>query len=206
MLSWVLMIMKQKLIKIVIYTVVASLLCYFHFVLSLIFVLCTICNYAIRKHIEYRCPNLGGIQNADLLIVGDSDVYRKMKDYETESGNAIIVLSRNRSLEASYEMVRTLFSLVREDGKGNVKVYANTNKLKGLTLYDVKYFHPTSLYKKGINFPRLLRDYPLWCYLPFKAILLFSNSRKSLYTYTDIMTEMQQFCYERNINIKICTR
>lgn len=200
------MIMKRIIIKIVIYAFVASLLWYIHYGLSLIFVLCTICNYAIKKHIEYRCLTLGRIQNADLLIVGDTDVYRKMKDYETESGNAIIVLSRNRSLEASYELVRTLFSLVREDGKGNVKVYANTNKLKGLTLYDVKYFHPTSLYKKGINFPRLLRDYPLWCYLPFKAILLFSNSRKSLYTYTDMMMEMKKFCYERNIKIKIYTR
>ena len=200
--------MKRKIKIFAIYLCVTLILLCIHYILLVVVFLCIIINRLLIKHICKINSSIGKKQNVDCLIIGDRRIYNKINGKNEgicDNDRTIVLLSPIRTLISSYELIRTLFSLVREDGKGTIEIYADEKSCKGYTLYDAALLHPTSLYKIGIHFPNILRKYPLWCYLPFKLISYIYIQNHPPISTSELICEMKSFCTERNVNIIIHT-
>ena len=203
------MCMARRICIVIVYLSIAIILFYIHFLFSLLFLVAVVCNYIYKRHVNKCCPPVGREQNVDVLILGDKSVYdvvHRETLYSNVGIRSIVMLSQGRSLQASNELMRTLFSLVKEDGEGTIEIYVNRNNLSGYSLYDIHYLHPISLKRIGISEPYCINMYPLWCYIPFKLVSLIKLSKQPYQSYSDMIDEMKQFCTERNLKILIYAR
>ena len=120
----------------------------------------------------------------------------------------VALTSPGRSLTSSYEILRHTFSILKENSPFAVIVVQKKNLQSGYTAFDIPIFNlsPTSIKRLGLEDMKKRSGW-LFFYYPVKSLqLLFDRKSRYPEEMRDIPQEIEMFCEERGINLRIVLR
>lgn len=136
----------------------------------------------------------GKIRNVDYLIIGDIFDYNKIID---DSSSIFSILSPNRSLCASKEILRHTFSILKDGG--TVIIVDKGKKEKKYTCLDIVWFHDITIKELGLN--KKSSRFPLFSE-PINSIAFLLNlidRRKVLIEMECLDKSIKEFCLKRGL-------
>ena len=177
--------------------VIGNLYLYIIYALGVLFILV---NLYAKKKICWNADHLFTTidRNYDVLIIGENC------DIDCAGKRVIRFCSPNRSMLASYELVRRLYSLVDEEN-GKIVICCRENLLesKKITALDVPYLHEMQLAKYGIGRARINKFLPL-LFAPIDTLLYLMGIKRKVTTQEcPIPDYLLDFCQNRIKNIEV---
>lgn len=138
------------------------------------------------------------VRNIDYLVIGDMVDVADLK----EQGKTIVELcAPERTLTASYEILRHTYSIMAENGKLIIACKDKNINKPGYSMYDIWYFHNVTIkrlhlesYKKKLLMPIVFE--------PICTVRLFLNKRKTFQISECNMKALNSFCDERHIELE----
>lgn len=143
----------------------------------------------------------GKIRNIDCLVIGD--MYQ-LPDEWIRDKRIVQLAAPNRSLAASYEILRHTHSILRDDGKAEVIIAVkekNIDKEK-FNLFDIPFFHYISIELKKLNNLKRKENYPLLFEPINTIILLFNIKSKKFQKKENLSDEVTDFCLKRGYTVE----
>lgn len=144
------------------------------------------------------------IRNVDSLIIGD--VSDNIKKNLSGDGTRVCIHIPDCSLVAAYEVLRHTFSILKECG-GTAIIIVSQKNIEGkfYSIFDAGFYHIVTLnrlkLKKYIN-----RGYLPIIFAPLRSIkFLFGIGLSEVKEIEMLPKEMEEFCMEREIALKILT-
>lgn len=140
-------------------------------------------------------------RNYDCLVIGETCFIAELFK---EKGTKIEFLAPNRSLVSSFELLKRLFSLLKEKTGTVIIICTSIGVIdECVSVLDIPYLHETQLKKLAIK-NRLLRLYFPILFAPLKSIKVLIGKRP-IKSYKEIICpndEIITFCKERDINLR----
>lgn len=156
---------------------------------------------AVRKLLRQKKPfEIGGkIRNVDYLIIGDfidpASVVPTDKTY-------VQIKAPNRSLTASFEILRHTSSILDEDHGNVIIAVKNINKKKPYSVFDIPFLYDLTMKKLGLGKMNQFANFPLLVN-PLSTIKFILNYQIRNWKESSCPDkEIDLFCEERNINLK----
>ena len=156
---------------------------------------------AIKKILLQKKPfEIGGnIRNVDYLIIGDmidpASVVPANKSF-------VQIKAPNRSLKASFEILKHTSSILDEDNGNVIIAVKNVESENPFSVFDIPFFYYLTIKKFGIEKMLRFSRFPLLV-KPFLTIELMFNICKKNWNEARCPDEkILLFCLERNINLK----
>ena len=159
-------------------------------------------NFALYKKIKNNVNQMnatGTIRNVDFLIIGE---YIDVHSLVDDGSSVFVILSPERSLQASKEILRHTFSILRDGG--TVIITSPKGALNGYTCFDTMWFHDITIKRLGLKIKKLLNKFPLFAE-PVKSICLLmraDNKGKKINEMLCPDSEIPKFCSKRGLNFK----
>lgn len=170
------------------------------YILSALGVLFVLANLYAKKKICWNADHLFTTidRNYDMLIIGENC------NIDCSDKKVIRFCSPNRSMLASYELVRRLYSLVdEENGKIVICCREKLIESKKITALDVPYLHEMQLAKYGIGKVKIKKFFPL-LFAPIDSILYLMGMKRKVTTMGyPIPDYLLDFCQNRIKNIEV---
>lgn len=170
------------------------------YILSALGVLFVLANLYAKKKICWNADHLFTTidRNYDMLIIGENC------NIDCSDKKVIRFCSPNRSMLASYELVRRLYSLVdEENGKIVICCREKLIESKKITALDVPYLHEMQLAKYGISKVKIKKFFPL-LFAPIDSILYLMGMKRKVTTMGyPIPDYLLDFCQNRIKNIEV---
>lgn len=144
-------------------------------ILILLAVLLYVLNKIVRESTN-KMPLLSArreIKKYQYLIIGDVCPHSILKNYISQPGNSLILLSPNRSLDASYQILLHTISILDENGTCII-IDSGKQIKKPYTIFDIPYLSLIARKELKIEFLEKERFYPLF-YEPIKSLLILLN-------------------------------
>lgn len=113
------------------------------------------------------------IKKYQYLIIGDMCPHSILKNYISQPSNSLILLSPNRSLDASYQILLHTISILDENGTCII-IDSGKQFKKPYTIFDIPYLSLIARKDLKIEFLEKERFYPLF-YEPIKSLLILLN-------------------------------
>ena len=158
-------------------------------------------NFSVKKRIDESvlCFNAGSqVRNVDYLVIGDM---ANVKDI-CEDGKIIVELcAPNRTLDASYEILRHTYSILKKNGKVIISCKKRNVEKERYSVFDIIYFHPVTLKRLNIQYSRIKRIFPT-IYEPVGSIQLLLNFRKNYKRSKCRRLDICEFCKVRDIEFE----
>ena len=158
-------------------------------------------NKCINKRIIDVNPSIftESRRNFDYLIIGD------LNNEEIKVPNNLKYLkfeAPDRTLFASYIILRNRFSWLREDGRGTciIVVKKKNNNLNRISPFDIPFLHPIEIKKYQLYRQQKKLRYPI-LYLDKSLRFLFGSRKDKAIRVACPNEEIVRFCNERNINL-----
>ena len=144
------------------------------------------------------------VRNVNYLVIGELCDAGK---YVPEGKSYIAILAPGRSLKSAYETARHTFSILDENDGAIVFSLDRKNMQGGYSLFDYPAFRLSPISLKRLNLEKNgIIEHLLFACHPIRSIKYLLQIRG---TYekplTTIPKEIEEFCSERNISIKIYT-
>lgn len=144
------------------------------------------------------------VRNVNYLVIGELCDAGK---YVPEGKSYIAILAPGRSLKSAYETARHTFSILDENDGAIVFSLDRKNMQGGYSLFDYPVFRLSPISLKRLNLEKNgIIEHLLFACHPIRSIKYLLQIRgtyeKPLAT---IPKEIEEFCNERNISIKIYT-
>lgn len=156
---------------------------------------------AVKKILLQKKPfeNGGNIRNVDYLIIGDmiepTSVIPANKSF-------VQIKAPNRSLKASFEILKHTSSILDEDNGNVIIAVKNIETENPFSVFDIPFFYYLTIKKFGIEKKLKFSHFPL-IVKPFLTIkLIFNICKKNWNESRCPDEEILLFCLERNINLK----
>lgn len=170
------------------------------YIVSILGVLFILTNLYSKKKICRNADHLFSTidRNYDVLIIGENC------DIDCSVKKVIRFCSPNRSMLASYELVRRLYSLVdEENGKIVICCREKLIESKNITALDVPYLHEMQLAKYGIGRARIKKFLPL-LFAPIDTLLYLIGIKRKVTTIGHPIPDyLLDFCQNRIKNIEV---
>ena len=144
-------------------------------ILILLAVLLYVLNKIVRESTN-KMPLLSArreIKKYQYLIIGDVCPHSILKNYISQPSNSLILLSPNRSLDASYQILLHTISILDENGTCII-IDSGKQIKKPYTIFDIPYLSLIARKELGIECLEKKRFYPLF-YEPVKSLLILLN-------------------------------
>ena len=171
--------------------------CIFLYILGVFFVLANIyCKKKICWNADHLFTTID--RNYDVMIIGENC------NLELNGKKVIRFCSHNRSMLASYELLRRLFSLVDEEN-GKIIICCREKLLdsKHISALDVPYLHEMQLSKYKIGKVRIKKYFPL-LFAPISTMMYITGAKHSVamreFSLPDYITD---FCRDRIRNVEL---
>ncbi len=136
-------------------------------------------------------------RNFDCLVIGIPN-----KEIILNKEGTYYALWQNRSLYASYVILRALFSLLKEDGNGVVKIYTN-RKCDGMGYFDYAILHSRTIEEERCSPNVFIRRLPLLFYITQRFQSFICQKQISNDRYDLLCKNITEFCKNRNIKVNI---
>lgn len=170
------------------------------YILTILGVLFILTNLYAKKKICWNADHLFTTidRNYDVLIIGENS------DIDCSDKKVIRFCSPNRSMLASYELVRRLYSLVdEENGKIVICCREKLIESKKITALDVPYLHEMQLAKYGIGKAKIKKFLPM-LFAPIDTLLYLIGMKRKVTTMEyPIPDYLLDFCQNRIKNIEV---
>ena len=157
-------------------------------------------NFALYKELKNNVNQMnatGTIRNVDFLIIGEYiDVHALVDD----SSSVFAILSPGKSLQASKEILRHTFSILRDGG--TVIVTNERGIMKGYSCFDTMWLHDITIKRLGLK--KVLCRFPLFV-APIKSLRLMMKPDKEKITINETLcpdSEIPEFCSKRGLIFK----
>ena len=157
-------------------------------------------NLYAKKKIAWNADHLFTTigRNFDYLIIGNM-IY--IDDVVDCKNSVLEFRAPRRSLLSSYELLKRLFSLLREGGSAVIVADERDISSCQISVLDVPYLHECQLQRLSIK-NRLLRMYLPLVFAPIRTIRFLLGKKKGVCMITSCpMKELVTFCKVRNINL-----
>lgn len=157
-------------------------------------------NLLVYKKIKNNADQFnsnGIIRNVDYLIIGVSCDYKHLLP---EGATYIEIIAPNRSLIASYEILRHTHSILKD--KGTIVILDGGNAKRVFTAFDVLYFHSITIKRMNLEYWNVFKYFPVLTN-PFTSIkmIFFRNNKKTYIEKTCPSKEIIVFCKERELKL-----
>ena len=175
---------------------------WFLFVILILIGICVAVNFSLYKKIKNNVNQMnatGTIRNVDFLIIGE---YIDVHSLVDDSSSVFAVLSPERSLQASKEILRHTFSILRDGG--TVIITNKKGVINDYTCFDTMWFHDITIKRLGLKTKKILNKFPLFVE-PVKSICLLmraDNKGKKINKMSCPDSEISEFCSKRGLNFK----
>ena len=177
--------------------VIGNIYLYIIYVLGVLFIMA---NLYAKKKICWNADHLFTTidRNYDVLIIGENC------NIDCTDKKVIRFCSPNRSMLASNELVRRLYSLVDEEN-GKIVICCREKLLesKKITALDVPYLHEMQLAKYDIGRARIKKFLPL-LFAPIDTLLYLMGIKRKVTTIGHPIPDyLLRFCNDRIKNIEL---
>ena len=167
---------KRKIFVIVVFAIGCFCLLLRLYVVGIILIVFDFLNEAVQwKMRKERAPfdSYSRIRNVDYLVIGD---ICNINDIVPEKNSYVQITAPQRSITASYEILRHTFSILKE--YGGIAVIVDAQKKNDYTTFDIPYFHEVTIERLRLEKPVKLRYFPILTN-PIKSIkYLFAKGKK----------------------------
>lgn len=159
-----------------------------------------VANFALYKQLKQLVNQMnanGTIRNVDYLIIGESiDVHRVIDEKST----FFAILSPERSREASKEILKHTFSILKE--AGTVILVDKEKNQKGYSCFDILWFHDITI--KRLKLKKIFCKFPFFVkpIASLQILLQLNNASKKLEEIECPDEELKEFCGLRELNLK----
>ena len=173
--------------------------CIFLYILYALGVLFLLANIYCKKKICWNADHLFTTidRNYDVLIIGENC------NLELNGKKVIRFCSHNRSMLASYELLRRLLSLVDEEN-GKIIICCREKLLdsKHISALDVPYLHEMQLSKYKIGKVRIKKYFPL-LFAPINTMMYITGAKHSVAMREAYLPDyITEFCRGRIKNVE----
>lgn len=154
-----------------------------------------------RKGIEYFSPSCK-TRNIDCLVIGDMC---RPDEIVSEGKSYLCISAPGRSLKSSFEILRHTFSILREDAGETIITVRKENIEKGFHLFDMAFLGMSPISVKRLHLEGLKKKeiLPL-LFAPAASIQILLGCNRRFSSEMDFVpAEMERFCKERNICLRI---
>ena len=159
----------------------------------------TVINFWLYKKLKQNVNqmNAGGtVRNVDYLIIGECIDERRILGNEK---SFFSIMSPGRSLNASKEILRHTFSILKD---GGTVIIVDKENLPEYSCFDMMWFHDITIKRLGLN--KRICKFPLF-YAPIKSIYILlqvKNTNRVIYEGDCPDHEIKEFCLLRGLNFK----
>lgn len=138
------------------------------------------------------------------LVIGE---YASSSEYSAycNKETSVVIISPNRSLEASYQILLHTISCIEEGGTCII-LYKRKAKFKGFSLFDMHYIHPIT--RKVLHIEHLVKQqrYP-FLYEPIKSLKILLQIKVQGFVETDCpFAEIKDYCNKKGIHLIYLTK
>ena len=156
---------------------------------------------ALKKIQDQKEPfKIGGkIRNVHYLIIGDMAEPSTMVP---PNQSFVQIKAPNRSLKASFEILRHTSSILDED-KGNVIIAVKKRNIENtFSVFDIPFLYNLSIKKLRVGNLSKMSKYPILKDPVSTVLLVINHCSKRWHLSTCPNEDVVKFCVERNINLK----
>lgn len=178
------------------------IICLWGFILFALYVNIIVRKKIFQNRVYFEAKS--NLRNIDCLIIGSMC---NEKNLINSPKKVLKILSPSKSLEASYELLRHLYSIVRADGLGEVIiVWNNDNHKTGFSIFDIPFLHLVTINRLQLKHLVWQSKFPL-VFAPVSTFRYLICRTAS--SYCDVvlsipeLTKILDFCIERNLQVRI---
>lgn len=138
------------------------------------------------------------VRNIDCLIIGDMAV---VDDFYEEYKQVVQLYAPNRTLNASYEILKHTYSIVKENGKVIIAYKMKNKDRNNYSVFDIPYFHNVTINRLHIHNVKWKKYFPL-CFDFCGSIGFLLNKRKLYKNKILEKDEIYDFCLKRGLELE----
>lgn len=157
-------------------------------------------NYVVYKKMKQGVDQLnagGNVRNVDYLVIGEKCNF---SDLVPAGSTCFEITAPQRSLVASYEILRHTFSILKENG--TVIILDGKKSTGGFSIFDIPFLHAVTIKRLNLHHLKKIYKIPLLV-SPIKSLRLFRAFHIDAHFEDEECPkkEIIQFCESREIKL-----
>ena len=140
------------------------------------------------------------IRNVDMLFIGDMLDVHNFMICNRKNGKFVQIKSPNKSEKASFEILKSTHSILREGGEVYIVINKKKYGTEYISVFDIPFLHPYTLYKMGIKRNKLKTYFPI-LFEPINTLKLIIGVKKNGIIKIGEEQQIKQFCEVRGYRL-----